>query len=131
MTGERLFPSFGLSLLLKELSKTDDFSKSVLDLVTRAIDSIRDEHAVLGRHLRNSIQPGLIFRYDPERDEVVVTGDRLYVIKEALMTSSSFSASSGNMNMVVRMGAREEEDEEEEGEAAPLSVISYRLPVGY
>ena len=36
--------------------------------VTRAIDSIRDEHAVLGRHLRNSIQPGLIFRYDPERD---------------------------------------------------------------
>jgi len=69
--------------------------------------------------------------YDPERDEVVVTGDRLFVIKEALMTSSSFSASSGNMNMVVRMGGREEEDEEDEGEAAPLSVISYRLPAGY
>jgi hypothetical protein len=70
--------------------------------------------------------------YDPERDEMVITGDRLFVIKEALMTSSSFSASSGNMNMVVRMGGREEEDEAGEGEiAAPLSVISYRLPAGY
>ena len=35
---------------------------------TRAIDSIRDEHAVLGRHLQNSISSGLTFRYDPERD---------------------------------------------------------------
>lgn len=42
--------------------------KSVSMAVSRAIDSIRDEHAVLGRHLQNSISPGLTFRYDPERD---------------------------------------------------------------
>ena len=35
MSGERLFPSFGLSLLLKELSRSDDFSQSVLDLIRR------------------------------------------------------------------------------------------------
>lgn len=69
--------------------------------------------------------------YDPERDEIVVTGDRLFVIKEAQMTSSAFSASSGNMNMEIRMGGRDEDEDEEDGEAAPLSVISYRLPAGY
>jgi hypothetical protein len=31
-------------------------------------DSIRSEHAILGRHLQNSISSGLTFRYDPERD---------------------------------------------------------------
>lgn len=68
--------------------------------------------------------------YDPERDDLVITADRLFVIKEAQMTSTSFSSSSGNMTMQIRMGGREDE-EEDEGEAAPLSVISYRLPAGY
>ena len=68
--------------------------------------------------------------YDPERDDLIVTADRLFVIKEAQMTSTSFSSSSGNMTMQIRMGGREDEDEDE-GEAAPLSVISYRLPAGY
>jgi hypothetical protein len=69
--------------------------------------------------------------YDPERDDVVITGDRLYVIKEGQMTSGTFQASSGAMNMVIQMGGREEEGEEAELDPAPLSVISYRLPAGY
>ncbi|MBM4116191.1 hypothetical protein FJ251_00340 [bacterium] len=69
--------------------------------------------------------------YDPERDEIIVTGDRLFVLKEAQMVSSSFSASSGNMSMQIRMGARSEDEDEARGEAAPFSVISYRLPAGY
>jgi preprotein translocase subunit SecA len=43
MSGERLFPSFGLSLLLKKVPNADDFSKSVLDLVTRAVEA-ENEH---------------------------------------------------------------------------------------
>ncbi len=39
MTGERLFPSFGLSLLLQELANTDDFKSSILDLISRSIDA--------------------------------------------------------------------------------------------
>lgn len=35
--------------------------------VSRAIDSIRAEHAVLGRHQQNAVSPGLTFRYAPER----------------------------------------------------------------
>jgi hypothetical protein len=69
--------------------------------------------------------------YDPERDELIVTGDRLFVLKEANRVSSSFSASSGNMTMEIRMGGREEEAEEDEAEVLPFSVISYRLPAGY
>jgi preprotein translocase subunit SecA len=38
MSEERLFPSFGLALLLKELSKSDDLQQSTLDLVKRAIE---------------------------------------------------------------------------------------------
>ena len=44
MTGERFFPSFGLALLLKELSNSDNFRQSVLDLITRAIELENEHH---------------------------------------------------------------------------------------
>jgi preprotein translocase subunit SecA len=44
MSGERLLPSFGLSLLLKELSNSDDLKSSILDLITRAIDAESEHH---------------------------------------------------------------------------------------
>jgi len=52
MSGERLFPSFGLSLLLKEVSKSDAskpsatqaFSESLLELITRAIEAENAHH---------------------------------------------------------------------------------------
>ncbi|MEP6894313.1 MAG: hypothetical protein ABI986_01775 [Chloroflexota bacterium] len=44
MVEERLFPSFGLALLLQELSKSDDFKRSTLDLITRAIEAENTHH---------------------------------------------------------------------------------------
>src|SRR5260221_2612700 len=44
MVKTRLFPSFGLALLLKELSKSDDFKRSTLDLITRAIEAENTHH---------------------------------------------------------------------------------------
>jgi len=44
MSGERLFPSFGLSLLLKELSNSDDLKGAVLGLITRALDAESEHH---------------------------------------------------------------------------------------
>ncbi len=58
----------GLGGRKREKTDTERVRKNVSMAVSRTIDSIRDEHAVLGRHLRNSISPGLTFRYDPERD---------------------------------------------------------------
>ncbi|HET9906122.1 MAG TPA: hypothetical protein VFQ23_05765 [Anaerolineales bacterium] len=43
MSGERLFPSFGMSLLLKEISSSDDFRASAIDIISRAIDA-ENEH---------------------------------------------------------------------------------------
>src|SRR5688500_12558697 len=50
MAGERLFPSFGLSLLLKELNQSDDQQRSALDLVSRAItaECTHHIHAIQG-----------------------------------------------------------------------------------
>ena len=44
MSGERLFPSFGLSLLLKDLNRSDDLRRSILDLITRAIEAENAHH---------------------------------------------------------------------------------------
>ncbi|MFN8428128.1 MAG: hypothetical protein U0X87_17965, partial [Anaerolineales bacterium] len=44
MMEERLFPSFGLSLLLRELSNADTFSSSLLDLISRAIEAENAHH---------------------------------------------------------------------------------------
>jgi preprotein translocase subunit SecA len=44
MTDDRLFPSFGLSLLLQELSNSSDFRQAALDLITRAIDLENEHH---------------------------------------------------------------------------------------
>ena len=44
MAGERLFPSFGLALLLKELQDKPDFRQATLELVTRAIELENEHH---------------------------------------------------------------------------------------
>lgn len=58
----------GLCGKKREKTDADRVRRNVSMAVTRAIDSICDEHPVLGRHLRNSISSGLSFCYDPERD---------------------------------------------------------------
>jgi hypothetical protein len=64
--GMELARAYGLAGRKRERTDVEKVRKSVSMAVKRAIDSIRDEHAVLGRHLRNSISPGLTFCYDPE-----------------------------------------------------------------
>jgi preprotein translocase subunit SecA len=44
MTGDRLFPSYGLSLLLESLPDTDSLQHSVLDLISRAIETENAHH---------------------------------------------------------------------------------------
>jgi preprotein translocase subunit SecA len=44
MTGDRLFPSFGLSLLLEELKDTADVRQAVINLITQAIELENEHH---------------------------------------------------------------------------------------
>lgn len=69
--------------------------------------------------------------YDPDRDNYVVTGNSLFVFKEAQKapprTSTMGGAGGGMMVMMVSGGTPDEEEDEEE-EALPYEVICYRLP---
>ena len=59
MTGERLFPSFGLSLLLKELPASDNIHQPVIDLVTRAIEMENAHHLRAIESLIDKTEEGL------------------------------------------------------------------------
>ncbi len=58
--------AYGLAGRKRERNDVEKVRKSVSMAVKRAIDAIRDEHDVLGRHLRNATSSGLTFCYDPE-----------------------------------------------------------------
>ncbi len=65
--------------------------------------------------------------YDPEDDNFLVVGDRLYVFKQAQNAPDrSFSGGGGNMVAVVIGGGDDDEDDGEE--PMPFEVICYRLP---
>ncbi|HJR81108.1 MAG TPA: hypothetical protein VJ821_13615 [Anaerolineales bacterium] len=59
MSGERLFPGFGLSLLLKELNEQNDFRHSTLDLITRAIEAENAHHLRAVENLIDKTEEGL------------------------------------------------------------------------
>jgi hypothetical protein len=58
----------GLGGRKREKSDPERVRKNVSNAVTRAIDAVASEHERLGKHLRNSINSGSVFSYDPERD---------------------------------------------------------------
>ena len=68
MTDDRLFPSFGLSLLLKELSKSDDFRQGVLDLISRAIELENEHHLRAIRSLIETTEQSLEAQIDSRND---------------------------------------------------------------
>jgi len=59
MSGDRLFPSFGLSLILKDLNQSDDLRSSALDIITRAIDTENAHHLRAIRDLIERTEEGL------------------------------------------------------------------------
>jgi hypothetical protein len=58
----------GLGGRKREQSDSERVRKNVSNAVTRAIDAVALEHERLGKHLRNAINSGSAFSYDPERD---------------------------------------------------------------
>ncbi|RLS69998.1 MAG: hypothetical protein DWH99_11495, partial [Planctomycetota bacterium] len=58
----------GLGGRKRENSDPERVRKNVSNAVARAIEAIAQEHDRLGKHLRNAINSGSVFSYDPERD---------------------------------------------------------------
>jgi len=68
--------------------------------------------------------------YDAGRDNFIIDGNRLYVLKEAQNTprSSSFSGGGGGGAVVLRIGGPPAQaDEDDDEEAKPFSVVCYEL----
>jgi preprotein translocase subunit SecA len=70
MSGERLFPSFGLSLLLKELNQTTDFRPSALGLITRAIETENAHHLRAIENLIEKTEEGLNAQIEAREDSL-------------------------------------------------------------
>jgi len=66
--GTQIISASGFGGKTREKSDAERARKNVSTSVTRAIDSIRDEHPRLGKHLHNSVSRGLALRYAPEHD---------------------------------------------------------------
>lgn len=78
-----------------------------------------------GRYVRTLRVDGV--DYDPERDNFVIAGDRLYVFKEAQKAPSRTSTSGGGGMMMVMIQSGSDEEEEDDGETRPFEVICYRI----
>ncbi len=70
MTGERLFPSFGLSLLLRELSEPTRLSSEVLSLIARAVEAENAHHLRAIETLIDNGEGALNAQIDSRNDAV-------------------------------------------------------------
>jgi preprotein translocase subunit SecA len=70
MSGERLFPSFGLSLLLKELNQSSDLPQATLDLIARAIEAENAHHLRAIENLLDSTEQNLQAQISSREDSL-------------------------------------------------------------
>ena len=82
MTGERLFPSFGLSLLLKELNQSDDLQRSTMDLISRALQEENVHHLRAIENLIDKTEEGLEAQISGRVDTVDTFFDGLRDMEE-------------------------------------------------
>jgi preprotein translocase subunit SecA len=83
MSGERLFPSFGLSLLLKELSRSDDLRQSVLDLIARAIEAENAHHLRAIENLLDTTEQNLEAQLSSREDALDAYFEGLRDVEDA------------------------------------------------
>ncbi|MGH9426189.1 MAG: hypothetical protein ACRD2L_07795, partial [Terriglobia bacterium] len=83
MTGERLFPSFGLSLLLKELNQSDNLRRSTLDVVSRAVETENAHHLRAIEGLIDKTEEGLEAQISGRQDTLDAFFDSLCDVEDA------------------------------------------------
>ncbi len=91
MSGDRLFPSFGLSLLLKELNQSDDaasdssqaLQRSMLNLITRAIETENAHHLRAIENLLDTTEQNLQSQISSREDTLDAYFDGLRDMEDA------------------------------------------------
>jgi hypothetical protein len=76
-------------------------------------------------HFQYQVRPQLAF--DDDKDGFVLTGDRLYRIKELNGARKAWAAGFGGGIRIKVDG----EDEEDEGEPEPLAIMAFELPLDF
>jgi preprotein translocase subunit SecA len=83
MSGERLFPSFGLSLLLKEVNQSSDLRQSTIDLISRAIEAENTHHLRAIENLLDTTEQNLQSQISGREDSLDAYLDGLRDLDEA------------------------------------------------
>ncbi len=66
--------------------------------------------------------------FDPRRDNFVLRGDRLFVLKEAeAQPATTSSGGGGGMQIMIRSGNAVDDDEDDDDEGMPPYVACYRI----
>ncbi|HZM21391.1 MAG TPA: hypothetical protein VFC02_06600 [Anaerolineales bacterium] len=83
MSGDRLFPSFGMSLLLREVSTSEDFRGSALDIISRAIDAENAHHLNAIDALIDTTEQSLEAQISAREDTLDAYFDGLHNMEDA------------------------------------------------
>jgi hypothetical protein len=79
-----------------------------------------------GKYLK---QIGLNLDYNEKKDDFLLVGDLLFVLKQAKVRPASMSSNvSGGMTTMIIRGGPGEDEEGDEGDEVPPGVVCYRLP---
>jgi len=65
--------------------------------------------------------------FDPDYDEWMIVGDRLFILKESLSAPETSGMSGGGGAMVVQLGRPSRPEPDENREAQPFAVICYEI----
>ncbi|HLF74103.1 MAG TPA: hypothetical protein VI524_07150 [Anaerolineales bacterium] len=103
MSGERLFPSFGLSLLLSELNKQNDLRHSTLDLITRAIETENAHHLRAIESLIEKTEEGLEAQVSGRQDALDAFFDGLRDMEETPRPQKILDDINGLLGLQLRL----------------------------
>jgi preprotein translocase subunit SecA len=115
MSGERLFPSFGLFLLLKELNQSDDPSagsgealrRSTLDLITRAIDAENTHHLRAIENLIDTTEQNLQSQISSREDSLDAYFENLRDMEETPRPQKMLEEISNLVGMQLRLNGEQ------------------------
>ena len=83
-----------------------------------------DEFDAEGKFVR---QVSIEAEYDPERDNYVLQGDHLFILKEGQKQPETTSTSGGGGMRMIMISSGGSTDDEEEDEGLPPGVVCYKL----
>jgi preprotein translocase subunit SecA len=107
MSGERLFPSFGLALLLKELNQSEDLRRSALDLITRAIDAENAHHLRAIENLIDKTEEGLNAQIAAREDSLDAYFENLRDMEETPRPQKMLEEINNLMGMQLRLNGEQ------------------------